>query len=342
MKRHRIGALTPGLLTLTLAVLPGISFVPKPTRLQRQSKGRTNMYAVSSASWQGEGDVAFLMQQARRLRAEAQQLQDEANAQREKVRVELFNKFKTQGSNGIDAHGLHKLLHQHGFRTSIEIAQELIAGYDEKGKSLKLKDFDLRTLLRMTVGAEADQQEKSAIERRVLEKIKKRIELLGSLPLANMDFSWRTRLLSALPYTVPSLDGLRFAFEKQLLEPNPYYVEASSDPNFTCIMGLLQFGLCMMMSVVACNRRLALVVRFNLNQAYVLQLLFWLYYTCTEPLEGTDGATWQHHAGLSLLFISIFYSVASSLAGHIPSGIPFISREAQRSLGKIRLPKRDA
>lgn len=337
MRRHAISALA-----LILAVLPGIPFVPKPTGLQRRSKGLTIMNTASSARWYNDGEVAFLMEQARRLRAEAQLLQHDANAQRERVRVELFNKFKSQGSNGIEAHGLQKLLHEHGFRISIAIAQELIAEYDKTGESLKLKDFDLRALLRMTVGAEANQQEKSAIERRVEADLKKRIELLGSWPLADMDLSWPTRFLSALPYTIPSVDGFRFVFEQQLLKSNPHYLEASSDPNFTCIVGLLQFGFCMMMPRVASNRRLPLIVRFNLNQAFVLQLLFWLYHTCTEPLEGMNDAAWHHHAVLGLLFMSILYSVASSLVGRIPSGIPFISMEARRALGNFRLPKREA
>jgi len=102
------------------------------------------------------------------------------------------------------------------------------------------------------------------------------------------------------------------------------------------------------MPMISNRRRLPVLLRHNLNQAYIFQLLnfiahglAWLAVWLQSLLAGEDSIYVPEGAqpillpGAELALLAnafcVMYAVATTLIGVTPEHIPFISREARRS-----------
>lgn len=176
--------------------------------------------------------------------------------------------------------------------------------------------------------------------------------------------SLSTRLLATLPYLLPVLDAWRFFGVGVVSECWPTYYMAwmalaamvPQDFHELCIT--LQPLLLFAMPTVAVQRRLPQLLRFNLNQAFVLDLATCLAFhtsSCIRWLSLTaagDDAIYVPEAAepplmpcgqaiFILLMACTAYSACTTLCvGSLPDRIPYVSAEARKSLGtSMTVPK---
>ena len=165
------------------------------------------------------------------------------------------------------------------------------------------------------------------------------------------------RLLATLPYLLPAIDAWRFFGVGIAFEAWPaLYMEWTSlatevPDDFPHIFGALYPVLLFGMPLIAGRRRLPVLLRMNLNQAFlfsgILCLAFhlssfsrWLAFLCAGddavyvPAAAEPPLMPGGHVLLPLMVACIVYSIYCTLCkGSSPDKIPFISAEARRSLG---------
>ena len=165
------------------------------------------------------------------------------------------------------------------------------------------------------------------------------------------------RLLATLPYLLPAIDAWRFfgvgiaseAWPALYMEWTSLATEVPDD--FPHIFGALYPVLLFGMPLIAGRRRLPVLLRMNLNQAFlfsgILCLAFhlssfsrWLAFLCAGddavyvPAAAEPPLMPGGHVLLPLMVACIVYSIYCTLCkGSSPDKIPFISAEARRSLG---------
>ncbi|CAE7359719.1 unnamed protein product [Symbiodinium sp. CCMP2592] len=165
------------------------------------------------------------------------------------------------------------------------------------------------------------------------------------------------RLLATLPYLLPAIDAWRFFGVGIAFEAWPaLYMEWTSlatevPEDFPCIFAALYPVLLFGMPLIAVRRWLPELLRVNLNQAFlfsgILCLAFhlsafsrWLAFLCAGddalyvPAAAEPPLMPGGHVLLPLMAACIVYSIYCTLCrGTFPDKIPFISAEARRSLG---------
>jgi hypothetical protein len=159
-------------------------------------------------------------------------------------------------------------------------------------------------------------------------------------------------LLAVLPYAVPALDSVRMygcsvvPHHLAALAPLGWELPAGSLDAWELAAPVLFF----MMPVISIRRRLPLLLRFNLNQAYVFQLLNFIAFALSwsvvwlqNCLAGEEAVYVPEAAQPTLLpgaelvlmanALCVAYSLGATLLGVVPEHIPVISGEAGRSTG---------
>lgn len=165
-------------------------------------------------------------------------------------------------------------------------------------------------------------------------------------------------LCCMLPYLLPLLDCWRFfglALAQQLCPS--LAVEWTSFLQQTMledILPILEFAqplVLFAMPTIAVQRRLLQLLRFNLNQAFVIDLGVCLTFhaSCFSrwlslqrgdqiyvPLQAELPVMPGSRAILLLFGACLLYCISSTALGSYPDGIPSISVEAKKSLGSLR------
>eukprot|EP00931_Biecheleriopsis_adriatica_P029476 TRINITY_DN17494_c0_g2_i1.p1 TRINITY_DN17494_c0_g2~~TRINITY_DN17494_c0_g2_i1.p1 ORF type:complete len:366 (-),score=50.21 TRINITY_DN17494_c0_g2_i1:243-1340(-) len=348
MKKHGL-ALTIWLAFVILLGWRGCVFIASRhrcefSRLPRcESQNRAETLAF-------EAEVA--LKKSIRLRLEAKILESERKRhhlerqQLEKQRI--FDELANQ-QTGVGAKELIKFF---GNGVSTEHAQKVLEFHVlDKNGLLSFEEFEpdrLRQALRYVQSGDRVLENRLAI---LKEQWAAKQHLLDTLPVPNTDFGMQALCLSVLPYLVPLLSATS--------------VEAREYPTaIVTLLGYYSFELLnfwtswhwtllLLMSFVANKRKLPLILRFNLQQAFTLDLLLMLGDFLSSWIQGpaqhahvsllgqvVNFRTSDPAIGLQVLIFCalgcIAYSVLLTLLSRVPDGIPFISAEARKSLGKMR------
>lgn len=310
-------------------------------------------------------DAESTMWRAAELRREAAQLEAVLAEQRLHSRRQLFGRFAANGSQHLDAGELQAAL-QEMFESPVSLAQarRVLQCCDSDGDGLlHLQDFHEAGLLRALSGvlakdrAEAEAAERAA--RRAEQERAARVRrqnLVATLPPPNHDTSWPVRLCAVAPYVPPVLEGLRLFGAAFAVAHAPAAYAAGAEwhgqlpRELWDLVPLAQPLLLFAMPTLAVRRQLPRLLRFNLNQAFILSVLLLAAYAASVclrwlgdaaageealyvPAAAQPAALPGNEAALVALAVSVMYSVACTLAGQEPAGIPVVSAEAVRSLG---------
>jgi len=308
----------------------------------------------------GPDEVEALQLEASRLRAEVDAFKTEKEEQRAREQERSFSAFDKDGSGAVDLQELRDGLQEYW---SIELdeamAAKLLAVYDSnKDGLLEQKEFDLgrmratydklREESRVKEAAEEKRSKECAQRQAILE------EYLSKLPEPNEDTGLFTRVGSMLTYLLPLLDSVLFAkpLASQLPQLEPLYAAFASGP-----YGLAPWILYAVFQGLANNTDLPKLLRFNMRQSVLLNVSLLVPIvigavassasklalgTTNEWGEWTPGKVPQdisdpcNLAVFALLLACILYSMASSLLGRMPVGIPIISQRAERTMAKTR------
>jgi len=165
-------------------------------------------------------------------------------------------------------------------------------------------------------------------------------------------------LCCTLPYLLPLLDAWRL-FGIALAEATcptlalewttflQHIMLEDWQPLFELAQPLVLFA----MPTIAVNRRLPQLLRFNLNQAFVIDFALCLTFHASSfsrwlslqrgdliyvPEQAELPVMPGSRAILLLLGICLFYCISCTIKGAFPDGIPYVSAEAKKSMGSQR------
>eukprot|EP00416_Gambierdiscus_australes_P035920 CAMPEP_0171108638 /NCGR_PEP_ID=MMETSP0766_2-20121228/69330_1 /TAXON_ID=439317 /ORGANISM="Gambierdiscus australes, Strain CAWD 149" /LENGTH=453 /DNA_ID=CAMNT_0011570215 /DNA_START=42 /DNA_END=1403 /DNA_ORIENTATION=+ len=306
-----------------------------------------------------------LEREAARLRAEAEGLEAELGEQRKQEKARWFFKFDEDNSGAVDVHELQKGMKEYsGTELNESQAERLLEAHDEnKDGLLQQSEFDIQRLEATSEKLVAEDREREVeawrAERREQERLRVEQEAAqlreqyeAKLPPTNEDTSVLVRLASVFVYLLPLLDSLQFSVPLATAVPQV-------DEALTPLLGPLslmrsvpygQLIAFIIIQTLADVRELPLLLRYNMRQAAVLDILLGtLRLTQVLAAIAAFGSApqdlveqWDSNTIVFLLLVGcIAYSSASSLLGQIPRDIPGISAYTERYLAPTR-PSRKA
>jgi hypothetical protein len=313
-----------------------------------------------------EAEIAKLQLEAAQLRAEAEHLEAAKVEQQLMERKKWFKAFDSDNSGALDLAELQQGMKKAGIQVDRSTAARLLEVHDaNKDGLLELQDFNLEgfqlTLRKLQAEDRAKEdaklrgeaQKKAEEQRRIRSEAGLPDEMdpevkayLESLPPANEDTSLSTRVFSCLAYLLPLMDSLRFGLPVAALFP-------PLQPLFgllfvpMAILNAIPFGLGQLllflgMQSLSSDPKLPLLLRFNLRQAIVLDIALFLPNILLGLAEllgqgALGGSTDLFASGVFLLLMgAITYSMACTLSGQKPDGIPTISDFTKIALGPIK------
>lgn len=324
----------------------GIGFLASPRCMpSRDPEGSLWSRKILAEAEAARKQSMQLRSEAQALEAELQQRHTERKrGQKERMFVELVGQQAGMGSEA--------LLKLFGNGVSTQEAYQVLELYGvSKDGRLPFEQFEPDKLQEALEFVRSGQK---VIHRRVKaakEQVKAKQDFVASLPEPNTDFSTQSRCLAVLPYLLPLVTALSLAAEEYPIETVPL-VAVVSLPLLSSWYSW-HWILALWMSRLANKRRLPLVQRFNIQQAFTLDLLLVLgaclcswfsgptkyadvhvldqvvKYRTSEPRLELEGM-------LLCVLGCILYSTFATLLGSIPDGIFFVSDQARRSLGRMR------
>jgi len=263
-------------------------------------------------------------------------------------RLEIFHEFciedeRNGGVKGVGSASLAKFL---GNGVSSREGASLLElyGYGKDGL-LSFEDFEperLRQALEYVRSGDGVIKHKMKLAE---ERLESERNLLASLPAPNADARIETRCLAVLPYLIPLVSAICVAA--------PWHPTAFTFAPWPLLSAWLSWHwvIALMMTRVANQRKLPLILRFNIQQAFTVNLLLmitaslssWIYgeaqcpevHMLSRVMYRTPEAT--PIEGVLLLTLGcLAYSVVVTLLGRLPDGIFFVSEQARHSLGRMR------
>jgi len=150
----------------------------------------------------------------------------------------------------------------------------------------------------------------------------------------NDDRSTNTRVLACLAYILPLVDSIQFGF--YFLQVAPFFAPLFAVLALpSAIIGLVPFGTIILFAacvILGANRDLPRLLRFNLQQAVLLDVTFFLPNLLVAAVNG--GALPPEIAGFFFLnlMVLITYCILRNADGEYPDGIPVVSDFAKRFL----------
>lgn len=342
---------------LALGVLGGLRAA------SRRSTATSRCSAASADLDQAQWDVeaATLREAAAQLRAEVDKIEAELCVQREQEQKKWFRIFDIDRSGTIDAEELRLgLKEMSGEMLDDSMAQRVLKELDmNQDGVLHFEEFNTKSIeatverLKAEKRAEEDAAWLEECKQRAAEREEKELErrkqaYYMSLPEGNEDTSLLTRVASCFAYLLPLADGFAFALPLATLNPEVHAtflsvmvpIHALTSIPFARIIFFIG-----MMSI-ADNTQLPKLLRFNMRQAVVLEATigFVQLLQVVVTLLTTGGhvpADYMEQWGSNVvvfvvLFASVAYAMASSLAGEEPKGIPYISAYTARYMAPTR------
>jgi len=301
-------------------------------------------HRVSLAATEDD-EVARLQEAAERLRAEVAGLEKEREDMAAAARETVFRAFDKNKDGVVEPAELQAGLEtKYGIQASDSQLEEIFREFDtNKDGKLQLSEFQV-DLIRGRVEALQAAEKAQAMEARRLEREAKKLEMERASVQAmfgseNTENGLSVRLLSVLPYLLPLADSAvygRYILASIPLLGNllaPLVLVYRSIP----LGGLLLFWF---FSTSSQNRELPRLLRFNLQQAILIDIALFLPSLVGIILNVVAPAVTAslEEPGNDLLFglvlASISYaSVATILTGKSANKIPIIGENAERAIG---------
>lgn len=309
--------------------------------------------------------------EAAALRQQAADLEAELEERRREARREVFNRVKAPGAHGCGIQQLQAALEE---LTGQEVATrqaELVLHKLGGGRDqLTLQDFQRRAFLEDACRVvAADRVEAAAAERAAREEevarraeerhAARRAKIVASLPPPNEDASLFVRVCAVLPYVLPLIDTIRLLGPAMVFAyaPDQYITLFPPHPPLEGMLPFLETMqplLVFAMPMMANRRRIPHLLRFNLNQAFVLELILVAARTVAMGAAFLFSLTSAHDELLMpvsmevpellpgtevivfFMALCVTYSVGHTAWGLVPDAIPYISTEADASLASGR------
>jgi len=352
-RRAKVGAKQLGQLDLRISERSAASVLAAATCF-RGARGFRKLPAHAESA---EAKYA----RARELRKEAVALEEEVVCERMARHEKLFYRCAKEEGNSwhLSLKGLKSAVEEElGSIYSEEQIRSLMQRLDEDGDGLLgLHEFKpeafapaLAEIVRREREAEAEQDRRARL-------VRQKPAVNTELPEEVEPCSFLWRFFALLPYLLPVLDACRL-FGPGLAFDHPDFYKAGCSmldsligQDMQDLIDWMMPFLVFAMPTMAVQRRLPQLMRFNLNQAFVFDLvLFTAYYAAScirwlSFLMAGDDAFYVP-AGVEpvllpgsqvvmfLLALCLMYSTTVTLfQGMMPRHIPFISDEAAKSLG---------
>jgi len=349
MTRYATVALALCALPLVPGFAPGFG---APRALQRgRFGGRTAAtYRQPSFRLKAVADTAEadkLRAKAAQLRAEVAELEAERQGKLDKEKAITFGRLDANADGEVTAAELRTGLEKVGVTLDQSQAERVLAQFDTNKDGVLSVDemVDIGTFARTLERLVMD--ERQAARELKLAEAEKRLadaespngqavdvfEGVGDTPLP-------IRAAATLPYVLPMLDGLRYGSYLFKMVPVLGAIFGLTLGPFMAIYTAIPFGPFIIfygMSVLSQNPSLPPLVRFNLQQAILLDVALFLPTVIgwlasvggggqVSPLLAEPGSdtVWI------LLLVAVLYSTGSTVLGKLPTGIPLISDIAAR------------
>ena len=297
--------------------------------MRASSEGRSE-----DAQGKVSAEIEALQRQAQQLREGAAELEAAQEAERAVESERLFKNFDADGSGTIDIDEVIRGLKEFdGTEVDREQARKILEACDlNKNGVLEREEFDIMKLKGALLKLQAAERAAQEVQRRQereqkQQEEKERIEEEFKERLATIqDTSLPVRLASILAYTLPLLECARFVVPAAIsndtltavLQPLVYLAELQLQIPFS---GLFIF---IAMQWWSANPELPLLLRYNLRQAIVLQIMLFVPNIFSLFLSAKDliaaGAAIFAVFVLLLTYISIV-----NLLGMTPNNIPLVS-----------------
>jgi len=305
---------------------------------------------TASGEAQAAAEASKLALEAAKLRAEAEDLERSIAKDRRYHRAQ-----RLMGGDGV-AH-LKAAQLRDGLKevANLELSEERVLALVEEvvGKDKATAPLDLKTLASenfevaldrlVTEDREAKRrakQEELERARKAAEEARKKQEQESPSYLSgqvNDDRGLITRVLGALAYMLPLIDGLSFGVPLVQLMPQlaPAFVMIKIPAD---LINAIPFGtliVFLIFGIFAANRELPRQLRFNLQQAVLLDVALFLPSLINAGfamMSGSGGNPDFKIAVFILLLVAVVYSMVVTLLGRDPDNLPYISNAARRSV----------
>lgn len=330
--------------------------------------GFSQLGLVTMAASQGEEDaeanpqVAMLQLEAAQLRSDVEELETAREQKLLQERQKWFRTFDADGSGGVDVKELRQGMKIYN-NTDLDEgwASRLLKLHDKNQDGvLQLEEFDVHSFEATISRWKVEQRAKQVLEereataaRRKKQDEKERLQQqeeemerqfqLEDQPkiLTTMEVMTPLVILaSVLSYILPLIDGLQFSFP--FVERFPATMELlfvglqfPMEMLDAVPLGLGRIVALVGMYMLSDFRSLPLLVRFNLRQAVVLDLILFMPASASLAASLGDLGDLQdviNVLAFLLLWACTIYCVGSNVAGVAPNCIPGISKSVARTI----------
>jgi hypothetical protein len=296
-------------------------------------------------------EVERLKSMAQQLRAEAASMEAERAQELAAIAESAFRKFDTNQDGEISLDELKAGLEK-AFKLELpdKRIQQLMEGFDVSGDGkLQLDEFVSVNKFSNKLEGLAREEKQMALDSKKAAQKEAEMAQLAEARLSIMnegDATTTDKIVSALPYLLPLLDGLQFG--RFLLADN-------SDNPVVNILGLLYtvyrsiplsgFLAYLGINWLSADLKLNKLVRFNMQQAIFVDIALFLpgLLAAASGLIAS-GAGFELPPGVTelgsdavfvALLLTIAYASVSSALGITPDKIPFLSREVEKRMPTI-------
>jgi hypothetical protein len=297
------------------------------------------------------GEVERLKSMAQKLRAEAAALETNRAQELTATAESAFRKFDTNQDGEISINELKAGLEK-AFKMELpdKRVQQLIEGFDVSGDGkLQLDEFVSLNKFGNKLEMLNREEKKTTLDSQKAAQMESEKALLAEARLSLMNEGEPTttdKIVSALPYLLPLLDGLqfgRFLLAENLDNPVVgilalLYTVYRSIP----LGGFLPY---LALRFLSSNLSLNRLVRFNMQQAIFVDIALFLpslLFAATGLIASNTGfeippgvIELGSDAVFGALLLTIAYTSVSSVLGITPDKIPFISQAVEDRMPNI-------
>jgi hypothetical protein len=298
-------------------------------------------------------EVERLKSMAQKLRAEAAALEDDRAQEMAAIAESAFRKFDTNQDGGISLNELKAGLEK-AFQLEVpdRRLEQLMKDYDISGDGkLQLDEFVSVSKFGNKLEMLNREEKQMALDSKKADQMEAEKALLAETRMSLINEAEPTttdKIVSALPYLFPLLDGLQFGrFLLAQNSDNPVvgilglmYTVYRSIP----LSGLLAY---LGLNFLTSNLKLNKLVRFNAQQAVFVDIALFVpsvLAAATGFIASSAGAGFEVPPGVTELgsdavfgavLLAIGYASVSSALGVTPNKIPFISQAVEDRMPTI-------
>lgn len=310
-------------------------------RVAARAQGKQQPAVTPVATEDTDDEVAALMRQAARLRADVELLEIKQSEQKALETLQLFQSFDTDGSGAVDESELQQGWKElKGEELDDAMIVRMWAHLDLDGSGvLEIDEFDINKVQQALEKVKAEDKEKEIlaqqeVERLAAEEAAQRLKEYLSKPPGTDDTGLGTRVLSAGAYLLPLIDiaklglPLAYTFAPQFMPYLALVVQAQQAVFFGPLILFFIFD------NISRQQDKPALLRFNLRQAVLLDISILVPNLIRAILSATDNHGFELLAGsIGFVVITAFCLLAMGycLLGET-SELPFFSASAVNAL----------